>query len=242
MSEFGREICGDRNLAQSREWLVTNGIGGYASGTVAGMLTRRYHGLLVAALNPPYFQYTLHRATQPLKLTLKALVNYRDYHGGTQSNGWQMDVTTIESGIGVTAYPGAVPLYLLGDRAQALPNHNWYYGFDLAWERDRGLSDREDHLHAATFEVTLNRGESLTGLRQFIVFKSLKLFIYQCFYVKKSWRLLNELWVVGLFRGTPGWTIVKTRPNELLCHREIHERQRSQPDIPTVGERAQKAL
>ena len=32
---------------------MTNGIGGYASGTVAGLLTRRYHGLLVAALNPP---------------------------------------------------------------------------------------------------------------------------------------------------------------------------------------------
>lgn len=35
------------------EWLVTNGIGGYASGTLAGANTRRYHGLLVAALNPP---------------------------------------------------------------------------------------------------------------------------------------------------------------------------------------------
>jgi predicted glycogen debranching enzyme len=51
--EFGREICGDLSSAESREWLVTNGIGGYASGTVAGLLTRRYHGLLVAALQPP---------------------------------------------------------------------------------------------------------------------------------------------------------------------------------------------
>ncbi|MGC8495007.1 MAG: glycogen debranching enzyme N-terminal domain-containing protein [Syntrophobacteraceae bacterium] len=32
------------------EWLVTNGLGGYASGTVAGAITRRYHGLLIAAL------------------------------------------------------------------------------------------------------------------------------------------------------------------------------------------------
>ncbi len=37
----------------SREWLVTNGLGGYASGTVAGILTRRYHGLLIAALPAP---------------------------------------------------------------------------------------------------------------------------------------------------------------------------------------------
>lgn len=37
----------------TREWLVTNGLGGYASGTVAGVATRRYHGLLVAALPAP---------------------------------------------------------------------------------------------------------------------------------------------------------------------------------------------
>ncbi|MCC6443880.1 MAG: glycogen debranching enzyme family protein [Armatimonadetes bacterium] len=44
---------GDLNLSLSREWLVTNGIGGYASSTIAGCNTRRYHGLLVAALHPP---------------------------------------------------------------------------------------------------------------------------------------------------------------------------------------------
>ncbi|MBA2305671.1 MAG: glycogen debranching enzyme N-terminal domain-containing protein, partial [Acidobacteria bacterium] len=38
---------------QRREWLVTNGLGGYASGTVAGVVTRRYHGLLVASLPAP---------------------------------------------------------------------------------------------------------------------------------------------------------------------------------------------
>jgi predicted glycogen debranching enzyme len=37
----------------TREWLVTNGLGGYASGTVAGIITRRYHGLLIAALAAP---------------------------------------------------------------------------------------------------------------------------------------------------------------------------------------------
>lgn len=51
---FGREVCGDLAAAEQREWLVTNELGGYASGTVAGLLTRRYHGLLVAALPPPH--------------------------------------------------------------------------------------------------------------------------------------------------------------------------------------------
>ncbi len=36
-----------------REWIVTNGLGGYASGTIAGSVTRRYHGVLVAALPAP---------------------------------------------------------------------------------------------------------------------------------------------------------------------------------------------
>jgi predicted glycogen debranching enzyme len=50
---FGRETCGSLEQAEQREWLVTNGIGGFASGTVSGNLTRRYHGLLLAALHPP---------------------------------------------------------------------------------------------------------------------------------------------------------------------------------------------
>jgi hypothetical protein len=43
----------DRSKLLTREWLVTNGLGGYSSGTVGGVATRRYHGLLVAALPPP---------------------------------------------------------------------------------------------------------------------------------------------------------------------------------------------
>ena len=234
---FGREICGTLNAAQGREWLVTNGIGGYASGTVAGLLTRHYHGLLVAALKPPlgrtllltkldetalynqrsyplgtnrwtggtiepegyvhierfelegtipvwrfacgdallekrvwmhlgsnttYIHYYLQRATQPLALTMKALVNYRDHHGGTHANGWQMNVDSIEHGVCITAFPQAAPLYLLTNSGNASSAHEWYYGFDLAVERDRGLDERSDHLHAATFDATLKPGESLT--------------------------------------------------------------------------------
>src|SRR5208337_3642506 len=47
------EVCGELDAAEAREWLVTNGLGGFASGTAAGTNTRRYHGLLIAALQPP---------------------------------------------------------------------------------------------------------------------------------------------------------------------------------------------
>ncbi len=36
------------------EWLVTNGLGGYASSSISGVATRKYHGLLIAALPPPF--------------------------------------------------------------------------------------------------------------------------------------------------------------------------------------------
>jgi predicted glycogen debranching enzyme len=49
MIAFGRQVCGNLDAAASREWLVTDGLGGYAMGTVAGLRTRRYHGLLVVA-------------------------------------------------------------------------------------------------------------------------------------------------------------------------------------------------
>src|SRR5207249_2668978 len=43
----------DPDSLVTHEWLATNGLGGYASGTVAGVMTRRYHGLLIAALDAP---------------------------------------------------------------------------------------------------------------------------------------------------------------------------------------------
>src|SRR5262245_11725930 len=43
-----------RQALVGKEWLATNGLGGYASGTVSGALTRRYHGLLIAALPTPF--------------------------------------------------------------------------------------------------------------------------------------------------------------------------------------------
>jgi predicted glycogen debranching enzyme len=53
MIRFDQDICGNPAAALTREWLETNGLGGFASSTIAGLNTRRYHGLLVAATKPP---------------------------------------------------------------------------------------------------------------------------------------------------------------------------------------------
>jgi predicted glycogen debranching enzyme len=50
---FTRAICGDLAQAERREWWLANGLGGYAGGTIAGSLTRRYHGLLIAPVASP---------------------------------------------------------------------------------------------------------------------------------------------------------------------------------------------
>ncbi|NEZ61452.1 glycogen debranching protein [Leptolyngbyaceae cyanobacterium CCMR0082] len=234
MLTFGRELCGDLATAETREWLVTNGMGGYAAGTVAGILTRRYHGLLVAALQPPlgrtllvtkleeavytnksyelstnrwidgsvspqgyrfiesfrldgsipvwtfalddallekriwmqpganttYVRYYLHRGNA-VELSLKALVNYRDYHGNTQARSWQMETGCVPHGLCVQAFSDAVPYYLFSDRGQFQLHHDWYQKFELSLERYRGLTHIDDHLCVASLAVELAPGESL---------------------------------------------------------------------------------
>jgi predicted glycogen debranching enzyme len=234
---FGRNVCGDFEIAAQREWLVTNGIGGYASGTVAGMLTRHYHGLLVAALKPPlmrtllvakldeavgygahtfelqtdrwvggavtghgytqverfhlegtvpvwtfafgdallekriwmepganttYVHYTLRRASEPLTLALKALVNYRPHHDSTEGGRWQMQLESVDQGVQVRAYDQATPFHLLAARGTVQLAHTWYRGYSLQIEHDRGMHPFDDHLHAATFEVSLAPEDSYT--------------------------------------------------------------------------------
>src|ERR1043166_5588253 len=53
MIQFDQESCRDLNIALTREWLETNGIGGVFSSPIFGLNTRRYHGLLTAATKPP---------------------------------------------------------------------------------------------------------------------------------------------------------------------------------------------
>ncbi|HKB40985.1 MAG TPA: glycogen debranching enzyme N-terminal domain-containing protein, partial [Gemmataceae bacterium] len=53
MLRVGPDVLHDLSAATRREWLLTDGLGGYASSTVVGLNTRRYHGLLVAATDPP---------------------------------------------------------------------------------------------------------------------------------------------------------------------------------------------
>jgi predicted glycogen debranching enzyme len=70
-----------------REWLVTNGLGGYASGTVAGVVTRRYHGLLVASLPAPLGRKVmLNHLLERVRLPDRRVVWLGDEHEVAGSN------------------------------------------------------------------------------------------------------------------------------------------------------------
>src|SRR5450432_2574757 len=170
--DCGREICGALEVAEQREWLVTNGIGGFASGTVSGNLTRRYHGLLVAAPDPPvvwmqygenttYVRYTLLRGSGPLELQIKAFVNYRDFHSSTHAGDWRMNIAALKNGVEITAFEGATAFYLLSAQASVESQQEWYRDCFLLQEKYRGLDDREDHLLAAVFRATLEPNQSV---------------------------------------------------------------------------------
>ena len=62
---FGRDICGDLAQAERREWWLSNGLGGYAAGTIAGSLTRRYHGLLITPLDKTLNRQLLFARAEP---------------------------------------------------------------------------------------------------------------------------------------------------------------------------------
>jgi predicted glycogen debranching enzyme len=51
---YAAESGADDESLLTREWLVTNGLGGYASGTISGVLTRRFHGYLISAMPAPF--------------------------------------------------------------------------------------------------------------------------------------------------------------------------------------------
>src|SRR6266498_3762234 len=50
---FGPQVCGSLDEGASREWLVADGLGGFGMGTVSGLRTRRDHGLVIVATQPP---------------------------------------------------------------------------------------------------------------------------------------------------------------------------------------------
>jgi predicted glycogen debranching enzyme len=75
---IGRQVCANPEAARKLEWLETNGLGGFASSSILGWNTRRYHGLLTAAVRPP-----AGRVVMLSKLEETLVIGERRYDLGT---------------------------------------------------------------------------------------------------------------------------------------------------------------
>lgn len=216
MIEFDSRICSNFSLATSKEWLETNGLGGYASSTIIGCNTRRYHGLLVAALNPPGGRTVLlsrfeeellidgriyrictnqypgvvhpdgyrlqqsfaldpfptfcyqagpvklekrlflpygqnatvigYRLLAPAKsaaLCLRPLVAGRDFHHLNHQGAVKLKSEVQEHEL-LVSFDWGAQLHLYCDRGRFAASPEWYYNFEYAREKERGLDYRED--------------------------------------------------------------------------------------------------
>lgn len=88
--------------AVKTEWLTTNGLGGYASSTALGINTRKYHGLLVAAFNPP-----VDRRVLLTKLDEEVAIDNQTYRFGANENtrGFQSEGYRLLTGFSVAPFP-----------------------------------------------------------------------------------------------------------------------------------------
>jgi predicted glycogen debranching enzyme len=126
---LGRDACGSWDTASRHEWLVTNGLGGFACGTVAGANTRRYHGFLMASLNPPV-QRTLLVAKVELRAQYQGVetdLSANEFAGGAISGqGFvHLESFAVEDGIPIWRY--ALADALLETRIFMAPGQNTSY-------------------------------------------------------------------------------------------------------------------
>jgi len=242
MIQFERETWSDLEAALRREWLETNGLGGFASSTIVGLNTRRYHGLLVAATKPPVgrlvllskleetllidgrrfdlsanrypgvihpqgfhylkqfhldpfpvftyevegiemdksvfmihgensavIHYELRKNNRPevprnLRLEIRPLIAFRDYHSTTHENGVINPAVQESSGLAsVTPYDGLPSLHLAHNAIELRKTGDWYRNFEYDAERERGLDCFEDLFNpfALCFDLRLRRLASI---------------------------------------------------------------------------------
>jgi glycogen debranching enzyme len=117
MLTLPREICRNLDAVLQHEWLVTNGLGSYASGTVAGANTRRYHGLLVAALRPPVARTVMvAKVDEEVEFDQRTFyLGTNEYQDGTIHPGGfvHLESFSLEDGLPVFLYRIGGPHHLL---------------------------------------------------------------------------------------------------------------------------------
>lgn len=152
----------DRELLLTREWIVTNGLGGYASGTVSGAITRKYHGLLISALPAPMGRTVM---WSYLSETLEFADGETVSLGAEERAGGQLDLRAadylhefrLEDGLPVWSY--RVRDLLLEKRVVMLHLQNTVYlSYRLLHGKDRPLLRLRPAFHFRHHEAPVDQG------------------------------------------------------------------------------------
>jgi len=120
---FGGQVAGDLAAGSAREWLVADGVGGYAMGTVSGLRTRRYHGLFVVAGDSPAGRHLGLASLDPVV---------------TLASGAEIRLATHEWASGAVA-PTGHELLESFDLDDGLPRWRWRIG-DVVIERELAMA------------------------------------------------------------------------------------------------------
>ena len=152
----GREVCANIQTALDHEWLVTNGLGGYASGSICGATTRSYHGLLVAALRPPVDRSVIvTKIDETVEFPDRRLVNLgvNEYQDGTiDPQGYRyLDSVSLEGDIPCFAYTLDAMLTLEKRVWMEYGQNTTYVQYVL-----RGALDDEDEKSTQALLLTLS--------------------------------------------------------------------------------------
>ncbi len=179
MVRFGRAICGDLQQAEHREWWLANGLGGYAAGTIAGSLTRRYHGLLIAPLEPP-----LGRRLVWAKADAELVDGDRSWPLFT--NRWSSGAVSPAGHVHIESFylDGSIPVWIFAIGSMRIEARIWLEpGANttrLAWRLTPGsdlssqrlslrvrliVDDRDHHAQRATGEIDPHLESDAAGLR-----------------------------------------------------------------------------
>ncbi|BCL82090.1 glycogen debranching enzyme N-terminal domain-containing protein [Ktedonobacteria bacterium brp13] len=176
---FDRNLCCDRNETISREWLVTNGLGGYAAGTVAGVLTRIQHGLLVAtppnAVTP---QLLLAKIDEEVTFDQRTYyLGTNEYRDGTISPSGFVHLETfrLEAGFPIFTYHlGGIDGIVLEKRIWMVNGYNTTYiqyrvlpqqaPDKPIYKRDAGASITTSHSHGLLKPTTTDDTRSTVEL------------------------------------------------------------------------------
>ena len=87
MKQIGKNLVLENGL--QKEWIITNGIGGYSSSTILGINTRKYHGLLIAPLTPPARRHLiLSKVDESVQIGERNYIIYGNIGKGYITNGY----------------------------------------------------------------------------------------------------------------------------------------------------------